>query len=76
MVTCFSILAWRILWTEESGGLQSMGHKELDMTNRDSHFHFTHTHYTSGLQGKGKSVGFQVEEDGEFQTFFPELLTA
>ena len=53
-----------------------MGHKELDMTNRDSHFHFTHTHYTSGLQGKGNSVGFQVEEDREFQTFFPELLTA
>ena len=26
-----SILAWRIPWTEEPGGLQSMGHKELDM---------------------------------------------
>ena len=22
-----SILAWKILWTEEPGGLQSMGHK-------------------------------------------------
>ena len=27
-----SILAWRILWTEEPGGLQSMGHKELNTT--------------------------------------------
>ena len=27
-----SILAWRIAWTEEPGGLQSMGHKESDMT--------------------------------------------
>ena len=27
-----SILAWRIPWTEEPGGLQSMGHKELDTT--------------------------------------------
>ena len=27
-----SILAWEIPWTEESGGLQSMGHKQLDMT--------------------------------------------
>ena len=26
------ILAWRILWTEEPGGLQSMGCKELDTT--------------------------------------------
>ena len=27
-----SILAWRIAWTEEPGGLQSMGLQELDMT--------------------------------------------
>ena len=25
MATCFSILAWKIPWTEELGGLQSMG---------------------------------------------------
>ena len=25
MATLFSILAWRILWTEEPGGLQSLG---------------------------------------------------
>ena len=25
-----SILAWRIPWTEEPGGLQSIGQKELD----------------------------------------------
>ena len=27
-----NIPAWSIPWTEEPGGLQSMGHKELDMT--------------------------------------------
>ena len=27
-----SILAWRIPWTEEPGGLQSTRSKELDMT--------------------------------------------
>ena len=27
-----SILAWRIPWTEETGGLQAMGHKESDTT--------------------------------------------
>ena len=27
-----SILAWRIPWTGESGGLSSRGHKELHMT--------------------------------------------
>ena len=29
-----SILAWRIPWTEEPGGLQSMDRKELDTTER------------------------------------------
>ena len=34
MATHSSILAWRIPWTEEPGRLQSMGLKELDMTER------------------------------------------
>ena len=34
MATHSRILAWRISWTEESGGLQSMGGKELDMTEQ------------------------------------------
>ena len=32
MATHSNILAWEIPWTEESGGLQSMGHKESDIT--------------------------------------------
>ena len=32
MVTYSSILAWRIPWTEEPGGLQSQGLKESRMT--------------------------------------------
>ena len=32
MATHSSILAWKIPWTEESGGLQSMGLQESDMT--------------------------------------------
>ena len=31
MATHSSVLAWRILWTEEPGGLQSMGLQEEDM---------------------------------------------
>ena len=31
MATHSTILAWRIPWTEEPGGLQLMGHKESDM---------------------------------------------
>ena len=29
MTTCSSILAWRIPWTEETGGLQSMGSQRV-----------------------------------------------
>ena len=40
MATHSSILAWRIPWTEELGGLQSTGHKQSDTTKR-LHFHFS-----------------------------------
>ena len=38
MATHSSILAWRIPWLEELSGLQSMGRKESDTTER---LHFT-----------------------------------
>ena len=31
------ILAWRIPWTEEPGGLQSIGHEESDTTEATEH---------------------------------------
>ena len=34
MATHSSILAWRIPWSEEPGGLQPMGQNELDMTEQ------------------------------------------
>ena len=34
MATHSSVLAWRIPWTEEPGGLQSMGRKALGMTEQ------------------------------------------
>ena len=34
MATHSSILAWRIPWTEESGGLQSMGLQESGTTKQ------------------------------------------
>ena len=35
MATYSSILAWKIPWTEEPGRLQSMGLKQLDMTEHE-----------------------------------------
>ena len=37
MATHSRILAWRIPWIEEPGGLQSMGRKESDTTERLTH---------------------------------------
>ena len=34
MATHSSVLAWRISWTEEPGGPQSMGRKESDTTEQ------------------------------------------
>ena len=36
MAAHYGILAWRIPWTEETGRLQSWGHKALDMIKRRS----------------------------------------
>ena len=36
MATHSSVPAWKIPWTEEPGGLQSMGSRRVDMTERPS----------------------------------------
>ena len=38
MATHSSILAWKIQWTEELGGLQSVGLQESDMSQRLTHY--------------------------------------
>ena len=47
MATHSSILAWRIPWTEDSGGLQSMGSQGVGH-NQVTNFHF-HCKYRSYL---------------------------
>ena len=44
MATDSSIFAWEIPWTEEPGGLQSMGHKESDTAE---HAHTAHSYIKS-----------------------------
>ena len=41
-----SIFAWRIPWTEEAGGLQSVGSQESDMTEVTEHT-CTHIHISA-----------------------------
>ena len=61
MATYSSILTWRILRTEESGGLQSMGSQRVAqgwVTNTHTHTH-THTHIRYE-QGKLLSFNFAM----------------
>ena len=44
MATHSSLLAWEITWTEEPGGLQSVGSQESDTTERLS-THYSETVY-------------------------------
>ena len=37
MATHSSVLAWRILWTEEPGGLQSMGSERVRQDGSEAH---------------------------------------
>ena len=54
MATHSSILAWEIPRTEQPGGLQSRGHKELDMCE------CAHMHH--GSRGKGQSLPGLLED--------------
>ena len=50
MATCSSILAWKILWTEESGGLQSMGSQTFghNWVNEHAHMQSLHIYHLYG----------------------------
>ena len=68
MATHSSILAWKIPWTEELGGLQSMGSQSRTRLNDFTftfHFHALEkemaTHFLPGeSQGRGSLVGCRL----------------
>ena len=55
MATYFNILAWRIPWTEEPGGLQLIGSQESDTIS---------LHLSISLQPHSERVSRVVEEQG------------
>ena len=49
-VTHFSVLAWRIPWTDKPGGLQSIGSQESDrIENQATEQHLAHTFNTMNV---------------------------
>ena len=57
MATHSSILAWRIAWTEEPGGLQSMASQESDTAERLS-THYSETVYALCIKYYLGRIGF------------------
>ena len=49
MATHFSILAWEISWTEEPGGLQSMGSQRVGHDRACVHYHNLSCNYSTLL---------------------------
>ena len=56
MATHSSILAWRILWTEEPNGLQSIGLQRVKLSDET----------TTGIRIKANSGGYTKIVDGDF----------
>jgi len=66
MATHSSTLAWRILWTEDPGGLQSMGSQRV----RHNCVTFIFSHVVSGLTGQAQFSNFgksPVKDSGSVQ---------
>ena len=64
MATHSSMLAWKIPWTEEPGGPQSMGLKESDTTERLTLYSF--------FVDLGKLPGFQCQRRKQQKHFFKQ----
>ena len=63
MATHSTIFAWRIPWTEEPGGLQSMGSQKSDTTEHLTHTQHTHNE-TQSLRSPKAEQNLSMETGG------------
>ena len=59
-----STFAWKIPWTEEPGGLQSMGSLESDTTER-LHFHFSLHALEKAMAPHSSTLAWRIPGTGE-----------
>ena len=71
MATHSSILAWKIPWTEEPGGLQSMG---LQRVGHDLVTEHVHTHHNESRDSFAVSFIALIPEPGPRKRFNEYLL--
>ena len=70
-----SLLAWRIPWAEEPGGLQSMGRKESDRMRQHYHFHFLNIAVLESMLLKAWSCRKTIWWDGMPTSYFKNSKT-
>ena len=58
-----STLAWKVPWTEEPGGLQSMGPEQSDTTER-LHFRFSRSRIGEGMAAHCSVPAWRVQGRG------------
>ena len=61
MATHSTILAWRIPWTEEPGGLASMGSQESDTAYQLNHHHHSYSE-TQGMHLRCGTLGRRMSK--------------
>ena len=75
--THFSVLAWRIPWTEEPGGLQSVGSKESDsIENQATEQHLADTFNTMNVPEfvtRGRNLSAHKWQSLNTPTWSPDL---
>ena len=66
MTTCSSILAWRIPWTEETGGYQSMGLQRVryDLATEHEHVKGRNPKLPAGIPVSRSPSGSSPQERG------------
>ena len=74
MATHSSILAWKILWTEEPGGLQSMESQKVRYNQARMHTH-THMKQKQVTVMKNRFVVAEGEESGRGQDWDQQVQT-
>ena len=75
MATCFSILAWKIPWTEELGGLQYVGRKESDKTAQQHNSVYSFHLSQSGLSFLSLSCQKNSNQDRYLLPYLPNSKT-
>ena len=74
MATCSSILAWRIPWTGEPGGLQSMGLQRVRHDRMSTHTEYMHLISRQTALKCDHTISFFLKQPSSFLGMLPSFM--